>query len=735
MRFDIRKINTKFTAFILAAATLFGVPTLSASASALTNDQKPYSVTFAENDTDVAALSLSTRSSGYENAKAAVIKSCRNFETTCSVKEYGITLDEARAIMSEIMNQYEFYYIGGCSYEFYRFNNAAGSITFSYKATKSEVDAASKKIDAIAAMKPDDITTDVDIALWLHDYICVNYEYDTTYKNYCPNEMLRDGRGVCQAYTELYGLLLEHFGIESYYVSSDAMSHAWNVVKINGEWYHIDVTWDDPTPDRSGRAKHEYFLRSDKKITELNHHDWESDIKCTSTKYDGDLLAVSDCALVWSSGKWYCADSTGGKVYQLDLKNNSQKVIYTYNEKARWRPNGPSSHYYYEEKFLTICAYNGELYFNGPNDIYHLDPKSGAAVKVHSYKGGDACIYTVVADSDCIRYSTYADINSGTATIHSFTPGHIHHYENGVCSCGEYEDGIGARLAGYTLSLDGRIGVNFYMELVDSVAASTDTYLHFTLPDGTTEDVRVADAEKRTVSGKTYYVFSCHINVYDMTTDATAQIFCGSSRGSVYTFTVADYAYYIIDNPQNYSAGDIAFAKALLNYGTAAQNYFNVSTDSPANKDLSESDRKIDALTPSDLEDYYRSPESVDCVGTFSGFNLFLGSQTTLRVYFEPGIDVDIESIEFMVNGASVNTEKSGKYYRIAKGGINAGELGDDFVFSATIGDKVLTQSYSAMSYCYAILSQDTDNDVYTAELKTMISALYVYMNAASIYR
>lgn len=734
MRFDIKKINLKLAAFILAVTTICGVLTLSVSASVVTSGQTLYSETLSGSDIDIAALSLSTRSSGYEEAKAAIIKSCSNFESTCSIKDYGISLDEVETIMSEIMDQYEFYYFNSYNYSHYS-NGIATAVYPKYSATKSEVEAASKEIDAIAAKKPDDITDDIDIALWLHDYICLNFEYDTTYENHGVNEMLRDGRGVCQAYADLYGLLLERFGIESYYISSDAMNHAWNIVNIDGEWYHVDVTWDDPIPDRTGRARHEYFLRSDAKITELKHNGWESDIKCTSTKYDGDLLAVSDCPLVWSNGKWYCADSAGGKIYQIDLKNDSQKLVYTCDSEVYWQPNGPSSSYIYLEKYLTLCAYDGELYFNGPNDIYRLDPESGVTVKVHSYTGGDACIFNIVADTDCIRYYTYANINDPEdATAHSFVPAHTHNYKDGVCSCGEYEDGIGATLAGYTLSLDGRIGVNFYMELVSSVAASTDAYLQFTLPDSTTENVRVADAEKKTVSGKTYYVFSCHINAYDMTDDVTAQVVNGSSRGSVYTFTVADYAYYIIDNPNVYSADDIKFAKALLNYGTAAQNYFDVSTDTPANKDLSASERNIDTLTPSDLEKYHIATNVVESIGSFAGFSLVLGSQTTLRVYFEPDDDVDITLITFKINGTTVTAEKCGKYYRIAADGINAGELGDNLEFSATDGDKVLTQNYSAMSYCYAILSQDTDDDVYTEELKTMLSALYVYMNAASIY-
>ena len=44
------------------------------------------------------------------------------------------------------------------------------------------------------------------------------------------------------------------------------MNHAWNLIKIDGEWYHIDVTWDDPTPDLLGRVNHVFFLISDDAI-------------------------------------------------------------------------------------------------------------------------------------------------------------------------------------------------------------------------------------------------------------------------------------------------------------------------------------------------------------------------------------------------------------------------------------------------------------------------------------
>lgn len=46
----------------------------------------------------------------------------------------------------------------------------------------------------------------------------------------------------------------------------------WNLVKLDGTWYHADPTWDDPVPDVPGRAQYHYFLKSDK--TMAKDHTW-----------------------------------------------------------------------------------------------------------------------------------------------------------------------------------------------------------------------------------------------------------------------------------------------------------------------------------------------------------------------------------------------------------------------------------------------------------------------------
>ena len=77
----------------------------------------------------------------------------------------------------------------------------------------------------------------------LHDWLCRNAEYDNTFTNYGADGVLLKGTGVCQSYTDAFRGMLGLIGIENATETGD--DHIWNMVCLDGEWYHIDVTWDD----------------------------------------------------------------------------------------------------------------------------------------------------------------------------------------------------------------------------------------------------------------------------------------------------------------------------------------------------------------------------------------------------------------------------------------------------------------------------------------------------------
>lgn len=122
-----------------------------------------------------------------------------------------------------------------------------------------EVDA--KVAEIVRACRNAGVTGEYDIALWLHDWLIYNANYDYSFTYYGPEGVLLYGRGVCASYTTAYQLLLDSFDIENEIVESPVMNHAWNLVKIDGQWCHVDCTWDDPSGGDG--ENHQYFGLND----------------------------------------------------------------------------------------------------------------------------------------------------------------------------------------------------------------------------------------------------------------------------------------------------------------------------------------------------------------------------------------------------------------------------------------------------------------------------------------
>lgn len=140
-----------------------------------------------------------------------------------------------------------------------------------------QYDELNSKADQIISsiIKPD--MSDIQKEIAIHNYIVLNtkYDYDNYLHNTIPDEsytpygVLVKGVGVCQGYAGATKLLLNKVGIECMVVRGKANGgrHAWNIVKINGEYYNLDTTWDDPAPDIAGFVRFKYFNLSDQEIS------------------------------------------------------------------------------------------------------------------------------------------------------------------------------------------------------------------------------------------------------------------------------------------------------------------------------------------------------------------------------------------------------------------------------------------------------------------------------------
>ena len=303
---------------------------------------------------------------------------------------------------------------------------------------------------------------------------------------------------------------------------------------------------------------------------------------------------------------------------------------------------------------------------------------------------------------------------------------------DGKCDdCGAIIDGIGAKLAGYSLSLTGNIGVNFYMELSNKIIADKDAYMQFTLPNGTVTKVPVSAAQTNTTikEGTTYYKFPCEVSSYEMTQDIKAQMFDGNGKcGKEYTYTVRDYAQYLIDHVDLYQDA-YPFAVAMLNYGACSQKYFNKAVDELANKYLNDDELEIPDRFEGYIDNFVANKAENKVLGQFAGLSMVLKSETTLNIFYEPKEGIDVSKLNFIVDGKEITPVKRGQYYILSLENIKANELGNSKKFTVTDGTNTLSGDYCAMMYCYQVLQ--AQEGTYEDALVTLVKAFSNYAYTA----
>ena len=103
----------------------------------------------------------------------------------------------------------------------------------------------------------------------VHNWITLNLSYDVTSRDYPSRRLKQDAitvlgnrKSVCEGYTNLFISLERYMGIEGKTIPSSQMNHAWNNTLLDGTWYLVDVTWDDPVSEYGDteRELYTYFL-------------------------------------------------------------------------------------------------------------------------------------------------------------------------------------------------------------------------------------------------------------------------------------------------------------------------------------------------------------------------------------------------------------------------------------------------------------------------------------------
>ena len=149
-------------------------------------------------------------------------------------------------------------------------------ITVNKAYTDKEIDEINKIVDKVIEENITNKTPTKEKIKIIHDYIIDNTEYDklkyenkedTTYKSNTAYGVLIEGYGTCNGYADAMAIFLNKMNIINYKISNN--EHIWNLVYLDENWYHLDLTWDDPISDININ-RDTYFLITTKTLEELN---------------------------------------------------------------------------------------------------------------------------------------------------------------------------------------------------------------------------------------------------------------------------------------------------------------------------------------------------------------------------------------------------------------------------------------------------------------------------------
>ena len=508
-------------------------------------------------------------------------------------------------------------------------------------------------------------------ALWLHDWLLDQLEYDNTLKWSSAESALTRELGTCQSYESAYAKLLTAAGIENSETRDTYDGHTWNAMKLDGQWYQTDCTWDDSSDNwYSFDQRHLYFGLTDELMAIA--HPGHSKIYTTDTyKTRSTSLADNYFVRAGDAEKW-------AKAYADRIQKN-------------------------------LDAGKTEFKIAADNSSY---PPSISGIQngITAYAINQM---TWTTDKAAVTLNA-----TGSAKSFTFTA--------------EYaSESPAVSLYGRSITLKDNIDVNYYMEMSDSVFEH-DAYLEFKIA-GQTYKINACDAAEVNENGKTLYKFSCPVNAAQMSDTIETRIVIDNKTEEEYSYSVKEYATELLSKSNEYPEETIKLVKALLNYGTAAQNFFKYNTDKPANAGLSDTDK---AVAAADFEEYKAVIKTDSANGqsnglTYYGSSLICKSEMTVRHYFMVNEGCDINNYKFSYvnadgNEVSLTPKKaSDGVYCVDINGIMARNLNSIFACKVTEKNKacIFELDYGPFSYSQKVINSGNSSD----ELKNLVNALYWY--------
>lgn len=215
----------------------------------------------------------------------SILKEVSSGKTECIIENFNYNENKnaiTRAVQALTYDHPEFFWLNGGAMTTSTYNPTQNNNQvnidlscyeyWSYTTNPQKYsDALQNKVNEITD-KANKLGSDYEKALFVHDYIITSTEYDfdglkeaqKTFHDakseyiYSAYGCLVNGKAVCSGYAKAYQLVLRNLGIECTYITGTANSgpHGWNCIKLDGDTYFVDVTWDDAQFSNNSSTQH-----------------------------------------------------------------------------------------------------------------------------------------------------------------------------------------------------------------------------------------------------------------------------------------------------------------------------------------------------------------------------------------------------------------------------------------------------------------------------------------------
>ena len=322
------------------------------------------------------------------------------------ISKYNVTTSEVSAYVYGVINDHPDLYYTTTQFRYSYTGTKVVAVLPVYLSGLNDTAFQNGLNEAMASI--DDTMSELEKAITLHDYIVLNCEYDEAAagmgmpgKAHSAYGVFAERKAVCQGYALAYKLLLNKAGIECYMVTSNAMNHAWNLIKLDGQYYQVDVTWDDPLADRFGLVGHNFMFVSDEAFQTASsvrdaHYSWEItrgsqivNLTADSTQYDSEFWINTVSPLILDNNICYYIESSGnytgyGNIVKRNLLSGTESRLLS--GIGLWTSSGGG---YWGGAYTGLFRIGNRLYYNTPTQICSI-----------SMDGGEQQVHTAPLNSD-----------------------------------------------------------------------------------------------------------------------------------------------------------------------------------------------------------------------------------------------------------------------------------------------------------------------------------------------